>query len=506
MANTSNKELLVNDLNEQAYSIKNENNTFTVAETAFDELKIMLSLFVPIALCGICEFIPQYISYSFVGHEPNSTELLASVGLSMAYTNCIGISITWGLTKGLDTLIPQALGQNEHKDNINKRISIYFQQSTIITFIVLIPILMLQYYAGDIMCLIGQSKHLCNHINDYCRALIPLLIAALWYSLMARLLRPLMLNTQNMFINFISAISSYPLNYLFIKYLKYNYIATAVVMDICMIEVAVLTTILLLYNGYYFVFIPQSFQNVLSKKGIQTYLYLSVPALFLFAGDWWISEIMIILTGYVYNPSVALAATSICLNLDSIFCEINYAATMPLSIRIGNYMGMEKIKLAKRAMYIGCIISTSIALVLVSISLLIRKQIPHIWISNSNEHVLWLSSNIIYFVCLRQLFYNILFAISGICIGLGYQKYTAIISTMCNYLIGFPLSMIILFCFNLKTNSSYYGVYIIWGCNSFGYGLSSLILIIMQLSGYINWNKAMNESQQRLNQTISIQN
>ena len=142
----------------------------------------MLILFIPITFSNICEYVPQYIAYSFIGHLPNSTILLASAGLSMTFTNCIGMYIPWGLSKELDTLIPQALGQSDHVNNVNRRISIYFQQGIVTTFLILIPILCLQYFAGDIMCLIGQSQDLCGYITHYCRAFIHLVIAAWWYS------------------------------------------------------------------------------------------------------------------------------------------------------------------------------------------------------------------------------------------------------------------------------------------------------------------------------------
>ena len=307
-----------------------KNETFIFATSVFEEFRIMFMLFIPITFSNVCEYVPQWIAYSFIGHLPNSTILLASVGLSMAFTNCIGISILWGLSKGLDTLIPHALGQSDHINNINARIKIYFQQGVITTFIILIPILCLQYFAGDIMCLIGQSKDLCTYINDYCRALIPWVIGAWWYSLLCRLLRPLNLNNHNMFINIIPAIISYPLNYLFISYLEYNYIATAVIMDICIIQVSFGTTLLLIYKGYGFVFKPDSFNKVFNKLAIKNYLYLSVPTMIANTGDWWIAELILILSGYIYNPSIAVAATSIATALDAIIAEINLSVTTPL--------------------------------------------------------------------------------------------------------------------------------------------------------------------------------
>eukprot|EP01083_Nonionella_stella_P132303 402192_1 len=481
---------------------------FVFAETALVELRIMLMLFIPIVFCNIFEYIPQWIAYAFVGHIPNSTVLLASVGLSMTFTNCFGISITYGLSKGLDTLIPQALGQLQVDSafNINKRISIYFQQALLVTFITLIPLLCLQYFAGDIMCIIGQSQEVCGYINDYCRALIPLLIASWWYIMLCRLIRPLNLNNTSMIITTICAVTSYPLNYLFITHLKYNYLATAVVMDICQVAVALANTILLIYKGYGTVFIPQSATNVLNKNGIKTYLQLSIPTMISSSGDWWISEMITLLSGYVHNPSISVAAASVGVALDAIMSEFNNAAAEPLSIRIGKHMGSGNVTLAKRAMWMGLIVSSMVITILISVSLSLRYSLPYIWISMEDETLGDLIANVVYFVCLRQLFYNMFIALSGIYIGLGMQKYTATISTVCNYSIGLPLTLILLFQFNLRENQEYYGIYVIWGCNSLGYALTTAVLVFLLLIQHINWNNALDQSQNRLEKTIADPN
>ena len=166
-------------------------------------------------------------------------------------------------------------------------------------------------------------------------------------------------------------------------------------------------------------------------------------------------------------------------------------------------MGFGSVKLGKRAMFMGLVLSIMVISICIIVLLSLKDMIPYIWISSENEQVGNLTSNIIYFVCLRELFYNLFCALSNIFIGLGKQKYTAIIATVCNFCIALPISLVLLFYFNLKNNKSYHGLYIIWGCNSAGFGLTSFVLIVMIMGGYINWNRAVNESQTRLKQTIS---
>ena len=176
------------------------------------------------------------------------------------------------------------------------------------------------------------------------------------------------------------------------------------------------------------------------------------------------------------------------------------------SIRIGKFVGLGTIALAKRTMYVGMIVSWLVVLILILICLLLREQLLSIWISASadDEHVFkHVTMNVIYLVCFKQIFYNLFISLMAIFIGLGVQKYTAL-SMICNFLIGLPLTLILLFALNLRSNSSYYGVYAIWIGNSFGFGLTAIVLLVMLLSGYINWNKSVKKSLSRFKQALVV--
>ena len=84
------------------------------------------------------------------------------------------------------------------------------------------------------------------------------------------------------------------------------------------------------------------------------------------------------------------------------------------SIRIGKYMGFGSVKLGRRAMFMGLVLSIMVVSICIIVLLSLKDMIPYIWISSDNEQVGNLTSNISYFVCLRELFYNLFIALSNI--------------------------------------------------------------------------------------------
>ena len=91
----------------------NTKDSFIFASSPWEECKIIFSMMIPIIIQSIFQFLPSTISFTFIGHLTNSTKLLAGAGLARIYTNVTASSFAYGITTGLQTLIPQAIGNNK---------------------------------------------------------------------------------------------------------------------------------------------------------------------------------------------------------------------------------------------------------------------------------------------------------------------------------------------------------------------------------------------------------
>ena len=116
-----------------------------------------------IAMQLIFEFGSEIIGNIMVGHYYDSTktddEYISAIGLATMFVDLTGDTIVWGLTSGLHTLVPQALG---HPSKIiqNLCLRIYCQRAFVMTTIFGTLCNILPFFAGKIMILIGQPIYL----------------------------------------------------------------------------------------------------------------------------------------------------------------------------------------------------------------------------------------------------------------------------------------------------------------------------------------------------------
>ena len=253
--------------------------SFKFAKSFYHEIQIMFLIFIKLSVGGMLEISPQFIGKIFVGHLPNTNTaiLLSAAGLSQNYSNITGMSVGWGFTSPLFTLIPQCIGSNR-KDLLSH----YVQRSFYICLFILIISTIFQLYAGDILCFIlgyNDTDPICGYINNYCITLIPFLYFAVWFTILQRVIQNLDYNTELLIIIFISNILTPFWNWLFVYYLKFGYLGTAITMDITMLCSLCMSCVLLIYKGYSYIFKPLSLRIVLKWEKVYEYLALSLPGL-----------------------------------------------------------------------------------------------------------------------------------------------------------------------------------------------------------------------------------
>ena len=479
------------------------NGSFQFAKSALDECKIILSMVFPIAIASTVRMLPQAISFSFVGHLSDSTQLLAGTGLARIYTNVTATSFALGMTTGLQTLIAQAIG---NKNELQKPylIALYIQQCICVSFIVLVPLTILQFYSGSIMRFIGQPPDLCIIVNNYCRSLIPYLWLTNILMIFNRVGNALHFSSEIMIIYLIGALTNLLCNYLFIDYLQYSsYLFTAISLDISQLICAFSIICLLCYKGHYYIFKPLALRQILRwRDGIWTYLKLTFPALIQIASCWWITELIVLFTGFITTEtSIALSAVSIATMINSFMKSITIGVSTPITIRVGKYIGAGSIHYAKQAAKIGFLYIDIFVLVIMMAFIYFMKRIfPLIW--TEQKDVIDLVSKMLCAVAIFQIPFNIFFYIGSIYRGLGLQRIVAFILFVFQYLIGIPLNLTFLFYFGFRKDLIM-GSLGIWCMIIFAYSLATVTLII-HFFCFVDWRKALKTSQSRIDKTMLI--
>ena len=226
-------------------------------------------------------------------------------------------------------------------------------------------------------------------------------------------------------------------------------------------------------------------------------LYLT--GLFQNAFEWIIEEVAVILGGYVINPQIAL---STCVILSNLFYVVILSFSIGVcngtNLRVAKYIGYGSIYDAKRAAKVGLFIGFVITLINSFIFTMGRNIIPHIF--TTDPEVIELTSQMIMFLIVLSFGCIILQTIGGIYRGLGEQIIAAIIVFVSYWIISFPICFVLLFGYQLR-ESLYYGVLIIIGNLTFG-NLLSAIGTVVYLLCFIDWNKAVKQSDIRVKNTM----
>eukprot|EP01084_Bolivina_argentea_P057501 105065_1 len=89
-----------------------DSSSFTPSKTLFEEMKLILLIYIKIALSNIAELFPQILSNIFIGHLNNASFLLSACGLARTFCNVMGLAQAWAFSSALYILIPQCLGAN----------------------------------------------------------------------------------------------------------------------------------------------------------------------------------------------------------------------------------------------------------------------------------------------------------------------------------------------------------------------------------------------------------
>ena len=433
-----------------------------------------------------------------LGHLSNGNYYLAGVGLGRTFANVIGRSQAWGLTTGLFTLLPQCIGANKYE-----LITEYIQRSFYITTITCLLLSCLQLFAGDIMIFIGQSIELRNLINLYCRVYIPNAFFNTWLTIIQRLLQSLNYNRDITIAQIFSFSISYPLYYFLIYYLNLKAIGGALGASILSLIMLIGCCISVIYRGYGYIFKPLSIYKVLNYKLVKEYIYLSLPGLFQNAFEWIILEIATLLAGYIINPQIAISTTVIMGNLLGFIIAFAFGIANSTNIRVGGYIGAKMINKAKIASNIGIFINIIVNIIFLIIYIIFHSNIPILW--TNDIETIKTASNVILFVMIP---FNIccltLQTFGGIYRGLGQQKISAYFVVFGYWAISFPLSLILLFGFNLR-NNLLSGTYVIWSSLCLGNGIGA-ILCVIYLIYKIDWNHAIKSAKKRMQRPSSTNN
>ncbi|CAI8586740.1 unnamed protein product [Vicia faba] len=398
-------------------------------------------------------YMLSFATLVFSGHL-GSLEL---AGASIANVGIQGLAygIMLGMASAVQTVCGQAYGAKKYAAmciTLQRAIILHLGAAVILTF--------LYWFSGDFLILIGQRFLQAQNIVN-----------------------PLAYMAVGVFVLHVL------LSWLVVYVLDYGLLGASLTLSFSW-------WVLVLINGLYIVLSPKCKETwtgftMRAFVGIWPYFKLTVASAVMLCLEIWYSQGLVLISGLLSNPTVALDSISICMNYLNWDIQVMLGLGAAASVRISNELGAAHPRVAKFSVYVVNGNSILISIVLSAIILIFRVGLSKLF--TSDAEVIDEVSDLTSLLCISVLLNGIQPILSGVAIGSGWQAIVAYVNLACYYVIGLTLGCVLGF----KTSLGVVGIW--WGM-ILGVFIQTVTLII--LTARTNWTAEVEKAVVRVKRSV----
>ncbi|GAV64150.1 MatE domain-containing protein [Cephalotus follicularis] len=426
-----------------------------------EELKRITDIGFPIAAMSLVNYIKNMILVVCMGRL-GSLEL-AGGALAIGFTNITGYSVLSGLAMGMESLCSQAFGSR----NLSVA-SLTLQRTILMLLLASIPIALLWVNLEPLMLGLHQDPNITRVASLYCRFAIPDLIANSFLHPLRIYLRSKGTTWPLLWCTMASTLVHIPITI----FLAFN-------LSLGVPGIAISTFVtnfntLIFLSCYMFntrdpeerlctplksqqLQVTTTSTTTTSLRGEwEILLKLAIPSCIAVCLEWWWYEFMTVLTGYLYNPRVALATSAIVIQTTSLMYTLPTALSASVSTRVGIELGAGRPKKARLA----TLVAIGLALVTSLFGLLWTTLGREAWgrVFTNDSEVLELTISVLPIIgvcelanCPQTTSCGVLRGSARPGIGVGINFYSF-------YLVGAPLAIVLAFVLKLGFVGLCYGL------------------------------------------------
>ncbi|XP_022157691.1 protein DETOXIFICATION 34-like [Momordica charantia] len=225
----------------------------------------------------------------------------------------------------------------------------------------------------------------------------------------------------------------------------------------------------------------------LAFKDLWDFVKLSIASAVMLCLEIWYFMTIIVLTGHLDDPIIAVGSLSICMNLNGwegmLFIGINAA----ISVRVSNELGLGHPRAAKYSVIITIVQSLCIGLFFGAIILVTKNYFAVIF--TDSKEMQEAVSRLAFLLCITMVLNSVQPVISGVAVGGGWQALVAYINLFSYYVVGLPFGFLL----GYKTSLRVEGIWIGMICGTF---LQTMILLFIVYK--TNWNKEVEQTSERM--------
>ncbi|KAK6289173.1 hypothetical protein POUND7_000714 [Theobroma cacao] len=415
------------------------------------ETKTIWRVAFPGMLSRVTSFGMIVVTQSFLGHI-GEVELATYALVQSVFVRFIN-GILIGMSSATETLCGQAFGAGQYH-----MMGIYLQRSWIVDGITATILLPVFFFATPIFKLLGQEDEIADAAGPISLWFIPML-----YYMVFGLTIQMYLQAQlkNLVVGCLSAaafVLHLLLSWIFVYKLNWGLAGAMGSLNIC--------SWAMVFGEFVFIFggwCPNSWKGF-SKAAFYDLLpivKLSLASGFMICLELWYNAILVLLAGYMKNATIAIAAFSICLNVNAwefMICLGLYGASI---VRVANELGRGNAKAVKFA--IKTIMSTSICI------------------------------GMVFFVLCLVFGRQISYMFTSVAIGSGFQSMVAFVNLGCYYAVGLPLGAVLGYLLHLEVVGLWIGLL-------GGVALQTFIVAIIVWR--TDWDEQVKKASERLNRWL----
>ncbi|XP_010275892.1 PREDICTED: protein DETOXIFICATION 41 [Nelumbo nucifera] len=429
-------------------------------------------------IVSIFNFMLSLVTQMFTGHL-GSLEL---AGASIANVGIQGLAygIMLGMSSAVQTVCGQAYGAKKYA-----ALGIICQKAIILHLGAAVILSFVYWFSGPILRAIGQSDSIADNGQVFSHGLLPQLYAFAIYCPLQRFLQ-----AQNI-VNPLACISVG----VFLLHILLTWLVLYVFK--CGLLGASLTLsfswwVLLIITGLYVVLSPSCKKtwtgfSMKTFKGLWSYFKLTASSAVMLCLEIWYNQSLVLISGLLPNPTVALDSISICMNYLNWDMQFMLGLSAAASVRVGNELGAAHPKVTKFSVIVVNTTSILISLVFSVIVLVCRTPLSEAFTSSSS--VIKAVSELTPLLAISVFLNGIQPILSGVAIGSGWQALVAYVNLSTYYIIGLPVGCVLGF----KTSLGATGIW--WGM-ILGVSLQTVTLII--LTAKTNWIKEVDKAMERI--------
>ncbi|KAL4649427.1 hypothetical protein ACB092_01G013000 [Castanea dentata] len=443
------------------------------------ETKKLWQIVGPAIFSRIASYTMNVITQAFAGHL-GEVELAA---ISIANTVIVGFNfgLLLGMASALETLCGQAFGAKRYH-----MLGIYMQRSWIVLVLCCFLLLPFYVFATPLLKLIGQPDDVAEASGLVACWLIPLHFSFAFQFPLQRFLQSQLKNIVIAWVSLVGLLVNVLTSWLFVYVLDLGLVGAALALDISW-----WVLVFGLYGYTAFGGCPLTWHgfSIEAFSGLWEFLKLSAASGVMLCLENWYYRVLILMTGFLQNATLAVDALSICMTVNGWEMMIPLAFFAGTGVRVANELGAGNGKAAQFSTIVSVIQSSVIGIFFCALIMILHDKYAYLF--TSSTEVLEEVDKLTVLLAATILLNSVQPILSGVAVGSGWQAWVAYINLGCYYAVGLPLGLLMGLVFD-------FGVMGIWGGMILG-GTAIQTVILAIITARCDWETEAKKASVRVN-------